>query len=122
MVSVRFKEEIKMKKILSLILAAFMFCALLVSCGNNSSTDINVYSREKGSGTRGAFIELFGIEQGNVTLYVALLLKTAHTLKHRSRRQVHLCGKLLGGELAVVLQLFQNFDVDCIQFVNHLFS
>ena len=65
MVSVRFKEEIKMKKILSLILAAFMFCTLLVSCGNNSSTDINVYSREKGSGTRGAFIELFGIEQKN---------------------------------------------------------
>lgn len=54
-----------MKKFASLILAALMFCTLLVSCGNNSSTDINVYSREKGSGTRGAFIELFGIEQKN---------------------------------------------------------
>ena len=74
MVSVRFKEEIKMKKILSLILAAFMFCALLVSCGNNSSTDINVYSREKGSGTRGAFIELFGIEQKNSAGAMAKIL------------------------------------------------
>lgn len=53
-----------MKKFASFILTALMLCTLLVSCGNQS-TDINVYSREKGSGTRGAFIELFGIEQKN---------------------------------------------------------
>lgn len=46
-------------------------CGLLVGCsGNNSDSksesndaSINVTSREDGSGTRGAFIELFGIEE-----------------------------------------------------------
>lgn len=51
-----------MKKILAAIIAAITLCAGLISCGSKSN-DINVYSREKGSGTRGAFIELFGIEQ-----------------------------------------------------------
>lgn len=46
-------------------------CMLLVGCSSNSgdseSSDsgesINVVSREDGSGTRGAFVELFGVEQ-----------------------------------------------------------
>ncbi len=46
-------------------------CGLLVGCsGNNNDSksesndaSINVTSREDGSGTRGAFIELFGIEE-----------------------------------------------------------
>ncbi len=44
-------------------------CLALVGCGSNSSSSssdsssINVTSREDGSGTRGAFIELFGIEE-----------------------------------------------------------
>lgn len=46
-------------------------CMLLAGCGSNSgeseSSDsgesINVVSREDGSGTRGAFVELFGVEQ-----------------------------------------------------------
>lgn len=41
-----------------------MLTLAFVSCGKES-TQINVYSREKGSGTRGAFIELFGIEEKN---------------------------------------------------------
>lgn len=60
-----------MKKILSLILAAALVFAF-VACGDktttegfDSSKDIGVISREDGSGTRGAFIELFGIEQKN---------------------------------------------------------
>ena len=48
-----------------------IMCGLLVGCsGNNSDSksesndaSINVTSREDGSGTRGAFIELFGIEE-----------------------------------------------------------
>ena len=31
--------------------------------GSSASAPISVYSREDGSGTRGAFVELFGIEQ-----------------------------------------------------------
>lgn len=45
-------------------------CLMLVGCGSNNSSNsssndasINVTSREDGSGTRGAFIELFGIEE-----------------------------------------------------------
>lgn len=61
-----------MKKILSLILAAGMLTAALTGCGAQTSSDgekssvndsISVLTREEGSGTRGAFIELFGIEQ-----------------------------------------------------------
>lgn len=57
-----------MKKLLSLILAAGMLTAALTGCGAQTSTDatggsISVLTREEGSGTRGAFIELFGIEQ-----------------------------------------------------------
>jgi ABC-type phosphate transport system, periplasmic component len=53
-----------------------MMLLTLVACGNNndkkndskafdSGKEIVVISREEGSGTRGAFIELFGIEQKN---------------------------------------------------------
>ena len=51
-----------MKKILSLLLSLTM---LLTSSCALASDEINVISREDGSGTRGAFIELFGIEQKN---------------------------------------------------------
>lgn len=70
------------KKILAFGLATVMTAALLTACGGNdtadsaesgkedsaasefdASNDITVVSREDGSGTRGAFIELFGIEE-----------------------------------------------------------
>ena len=47
-----------MKKILAMVLA--MLLVIGSACAAN---EINVISREDGSGTRGAFIELFGIEQ-----------------------------------------------------------
>lgn len=75
------------KRILTLGLAGAVMLSVLTGCGsdtNNSSKipakptvesstqkvfdlskEINVISREEGSGTRGAFIELFGIEQKN---------------------------------------------------------
>ena len=47
--------------------AACVLALTLTACGQSSAfdakKDITVISREKGSGTRGAFIELFGIEQ-----------------------------------------------------------
>ena len=55
-----------MKKFIALALTALMLLTLAAGCGNTSeSTAIYVVSREEGSGTRGAFIELFGIEQKN---------------------------------------------------------
>ena len=50
-----------MKKILSMILAMVM----MMTSAYALAEEINVISREDGSGTRGAFIELFGIEQKN---------------------------------------------------------
>ncbi|MGM9647095.1 MAG: substrate-binding domain-containing protein [Eubacteriales bacterium] len=49
-------------KLLTLATAAVLSAGLLMSCGNQSDT-ITVISREEGSGTRGAFVELFGIEE-----------------------------------------------------------
>ena len=80
-----------MKKTFSKIMAltaAMALCGTLAACGSNSGTsettaaagdagataaagnfkassDITVISREDGSGTRGAFVELFGVEQKN---------------------------------------------------------
>ena len=50
-----------MKKLVSLLLTL----ALLLTTACAMADEINVISREDGSGTRGAFIELFGIEQKN---------------------------------------------------------
>lgn len=71
----------KMKKFLAVAAAVSMVASLAVGCGSkadtttgstastdsasawDSSMDITVVSREDGSGTRGAFIELFGVEE-----------------------------------------------------------
>lgn len=53
-----------MKKILSVLACVLLMGSLLTACGNKAGLDtITVISREDGSGTRGAFIELLGIEQ-----------------------------------------------------------
>ena len=70
-----------MKKSVSLLLAGLMLCGALAGCGGNASdasansTDdaaatgasgaITVISREDGSGTRSAFVELTGVEDDN---------------------------------------------------------
>ena len=55
-----------MKKLTALCMAALMLLVVAAGCNNVSeNTAIYVVSREDGSGTRGAFIELFGIEQKN---------------------------------------------------------
>lgn len=81
-----------MKKAIAMFMAVSMAAVMMVGCGDNSadvesaatsptteaaekktegssnsevSGPINVISREDGSGTRGAFIELFGIEEKN---------------------------------------------------------
>ena len=62
-----------MKKFLTLGLAMTMLAGALTGCGgsdtqaeeNTAGGAITVVSREDGSGTRGAFVELFGIEEKN---------------------------------------------------------
>ncbi|MGN0151637.1 MAG: substrate-binding domain-containing protein [Wujia sp.] len=52
------------KKLMTAVLAGTMLVASLTGCGKGGANDeITVVSREDGSGTRGAFIELFGIEE-----------------------------------------------------------
>ena len=61
----------KLKKVTAVIGAAVMMMSL-AACGSSSKGNgdggsasggsINVVSREDGSGTRGAFVELFGFE------------------------------------------------------------
>lgn len=50
------------RRILSVIAAAVLSATMLASCGDSDST-IAVISREDGSGTRSAFIELTGVEE-----------------------------------------------------------
>ena len=73
----------KMKKLVAVLAVVGMTGVMMAGCGNSSaaantdsdaasqdqasdwdsSNDISIVSREDGSGTRGAFIELFGIEE-----------------------------------------------------------
>lgn len=72
----------KMKKFMAVLATVGMVAALAAGCGSgddasadkgtktesassdwDSSNDITIVSREDGSGTRGAFVELFGIQQ-----------------------------------------------------------
>lgn len=63
----------KLRKITTVLTAAVMTATMFTGCGNSDSegvtkdTKITVISREEGSGTRGAFVELFEIvdEDGN---------------------------------------------------------
>lgn len=59
----------KLKKLAAATMVAAMAVATLTGCGSGSSgkfdasKKISVVSREEGSGTRGAFVELMGVEQ-----------------------------------------------------------
>lgn len=61
-------EEKSMKKVITIVISLILALAMFSGCtqtGFNQDTAITVISREEGSGTRGAFIELFEIEQKN---------------------------------------------------------
>ena len=82
----------KLKKFIAILSVATMTAGLAVGCGSSdsassddkssksesdwdSSNDITIVSREDGSGTRGAFIELFGIEE-QITNSTSVMLTT----------------------------------------------
>ncbi|MCB5253391.1 MAG: substrate-binding domain-containing protein [Candidatus Cloacimonetes bacterium] len=52
-----------MKKKIRFVLTATMLALFITGCATENNNEIAVVSREDGSGTRGAFIELFGIEE-----------------------------------------------------------
>lgn len=55
-----------MKKTISAVLCLAACAAAFTGCGDNGNTQITVISREEGSGTRGAFVELMGILEKDV--------------------------------------------------------
>ncbi len=58
------RVEKSIKKIMTVVLAGALALSTLTGCGGTKTNDgITVVSREDGSGTRGAFVELMGIEQ-----------------------------------------------------------
>ena len=58
-------KKIDVKKLVGIAVSACVIFSAFTSCTEekwNKNSSINVLSREDGSGTRGAFIELFGVE------------------------------------------------------------
>lgn len=55
----------KKKRVMSVFCMLLLLVGLLAGCGKSDDSKITVLTREEGSGTRGAFIELFGIEAKN---------------------------------------------------------
>lgn len=65
----------KLKRLVTLGLSMVMVTACITGCGSDANSskkeasgntsNISVVSREEGSGTRGAFVELFGVEEKN---------------------------------------------------------
>lgn len=61
-------KKINLKKLVGIAVSACVIFSAFTSCTEekwNKNSSINVLSREDGSGTRGAFIELFGVEKKN---------------------------------------------------------
>ncbi len=54
------------KKVFATTLVLGLAATSLIACEKTTSSEINVVSREEGSGTRGAFVELTGIEEDDV--------------------------------------------------------
>ncbi|MDD4493844.1 MAG: phosphate ABC transporter substrate-binding protein, partial [Eubacteriales bacterium] len=54
-----------MKKVTRILVFVIALAALFTGCAIGGNSEVVVVSREDGSGTRGAFIELFGIEEKN---------------------------------------------------------
>ena len=93
----------KFKKFMALALVAAMTATLAVGCGGSSddsgsdsgsdsasswdsSNDISVISREDGSGTRGAFVELFEIEEEQDGKKVDMTTQSAQCKHHKQHR------------------------------------
>lgn len=61
-------KTINLKKLVGIAVSACVIFSAFTGCTEekwNKNSSINVLSREDGSGTRGAFIELFGVEKKN---------------------------------------------------------
>ncbi len=93
-----------MKRIISSILFLTILVGTFTGCSNNTSGNqfdtsktVNVVSREDGSGTRGAFIELFGIEvKGNDGTKKDMTTKEAVIAKQTDVMMTNIAGDMYG--------------------------
>ena len=128
------KKEIttmKMKKFIAILAAAGMVASLAVGCGSSSddtsasgdaaateeggdaaasewdaSSTITVVSREEGSGTRGAFTELFGVVDENdndMTTLAEPVTKNTTAMMQTVSENANVIGSVYRGSLEYVL-------------------
>jgi phosphate transport system substrate-binding protein len=91
MVMKKINSKNKKYKILQLIFLMSIVMSFLVGCVGKTD-DITVISREDGSGTRGAFIELFGIEQKGDNFRKDRTTKEAMVVKQTDMMMVSVAG------------------------------
>ena len=100
-----------MKKLVTVILVLTLVLSCFVGCGGNGNefnpeSSIGVVSREDGSGTRGAFIELFGIEEKNaagekvdMTTQAAVITNSTSVMMTTVAGDLHAIGYISLGSL-----------------------
>lgn len=100
-----------MKKLVTVILVLTLALSCFVGCGGNDNkfdpeASIGVVSREDGSGTRGAFVELFGIEEKNaagekvdMTTQAAVITNSTSVMMTTVAGDLHAIGYISLGSL-----------------------
>lgn len=122
-----------MKKLICTVMASALLALSLVGCGNSSSTDagttsaasseasgvtgaITVVSREDGSGTRGAFVELLGIvddQENDATTETAEITNSTSVMLSTVAGNTNAIGYVSLGSLSDTVKAVKVDGVEC---------